>query len=167
VKINSDFRDLLRSLNAAGVRYMIVGGYAVMAYTEPRYTKDLDIWIEPSDANAGALFAALAAFGAPTKEVTPKDFTESNVFFQIGVAPVRIDIMTSVPGLDFSDSWSRRVTMDFGGEPAFVICRADVIRAKREAGRLTDQKDIARLVPAKAPRTSSKRAGRSRRPRPT
>jgi hypothetical protein len=85
VKINSDFRDLLRSLNAAGVRYMIVGGYAVMAYTEPRYTKDLDVWIEPTEGNALALFAALASFGAPTKDVTPRDFTEPSVFFQIGV----------------------------------------------------------------------------------
>jgi hypothetical protein len=144
VKINSDFKDLLQSLNAAGVRYLIVEGYAVMAYTEPRYTKDLDVWIESTDANAEALFRALASFGAPTKDVSPKDFTEPNVSFQIGVAPVRIDIMTSVPGLDFSDSWKQRLVMDFGGEPVPVICRSDVIRAKREAGRLSDKKDIER-----------------------
>jgi predicted nucleotidyltransferase len=100
MKINSDFRDLLRDLNAAGVRYLIVGGYAVMVHTEPRYTKDLDLWTEP-ESNARFLLAALAEFGAPTKDMQAADFTEPEVFFHIGVGPVRIDIMTSVPGLDF------------------------------------------------------------------
>src|ERR1035437_7245474 len=100
MKINSDFKDLLRDLNAAGVRDMIVGGYAVMASTEPRYTKELDVWIEPVDPNAQRLFVALAQFGAPTKDIRPSDFIEPDTFFQIGIEPVRIDIMTSVPGLD-------------------------------------------------------------------
>ena len=91
MKINSDFRDLLRSLNAAGVRYLIVGGYAVMVHTEPRYTKDLDIWIEPVLDNARFLMAALAAFGAPVGAVAESDFTEPEVFFQIGIDPVRIN----------------------------------------------------------------------------
>jgi len=94
VKINSDFRDLLRSLNAAGIRRLIVGGYAVMVHTEPRYTKDLDVWIEPERNNARLLLEALSAFGAPTAGVTPDDFTEPEIFFQIGVDPVRVDIMT-------------------------------------------------------------------------
>ena len=98
MKINSDFKDLLRGLNAAGVRYLIVGGYAVMAYTEPRYTKDLDVWIEPVEPNAQRLFVALAQFGAPTQDIRPSDFTVPEVFFQIGIEPVRIDIMTSVRG---------------------------------------------------------------------
>jgi hypothetical protein len=71
MKINSDFRDLLRNLNAAGVRYLIVGGYAVMVHTEPRYTKDLDVWVEPVESNAQKLFSALAEFGAPTKDIHP------------------------------------------------------------------------------------------------
>ena len=79
----------------AGVRYLIVGGYAVMVHTEPRYTKDLDVWIEPTESNARALFVALANFGAPTTDVVPTDFMEPDVFFQIGVEPVRVDIMTS------------------------------------------------------------------------
>ena len=76
MKINSDFRDLLRNLNAAGVRYLIVGGYAMMVHTEPRYTKDLDLWVEPVESNAQKLFSALAEFGAPTKDIHPRDFTE-------------------------------------------------------------------------------------------
>ena len=130
MKINSDFKDLLRDLNAAGVRYLIVGGYAVMVHTEPRYTKDLDLWIEPVEPNARKLFAALAEFGAPTQDIHPSDFTEPEVFFQIGMEPVRIDIMTSVTGLDFVPAWERRVMVDFGGESAPVLCRADVARRK-------------------------------------
>jgi len=70
MKINSDFKDLLRDFNGEGVRYLIVGGYAVMVHTEPRYTKDLDLWVEPVDVNAEAVLRALAEFGAPTGGVT-------------------------------------------------------------------------------------------------
>ncbi|MGA2039773.1 MAG: hypothetical protein ABSH42_10890 [Bryobacteraceae bacterium] len=145
MKINSDFKDLLRDLNAAGVRYLIVGGYAVMVHTEPRYTKDLDLWIEPIESNAQGLLAALARFGAPTKDVVAADFTEPEVFFQIGVEPVRIDIMTSVAGLDFGPAWDRKILVDFGGETAPVLCRQDVLQAKLAAGRLRDQSDVKRL----------------------
>jgi hypothetical protein len=109
VKINSDFRDLLRNLNAAGVSYLVVGGYAVMVHTEPRYTKDLDLWIKPELNNAQALLAALFEFGAPVAGVTPEDFTEPEVFFQIGVDPVRVDILTSVLGLEFDEAWERKI----------------------------------------------------------
>lgn len=146
MKINSDFRDLLRAFNAAGVRYLVVGGYAVMVYSEPRYTKDLDLWIEATEPNADRLFVALSEFGAPTADVCPADFTTPEVFFQIGVEPVRIDIMTSVPGLEFSNAWERKVTVDFGGEPATVLCRGDVIAAKKATGRSRDRRDVKRLL---------------------
>ena len=151
MKINSDFKDLLRSFNAVGVRYLIVGGYAVMVHTEPRYTKDLDVWIEPSAANAEALFAGLENFGAPTTGTVPSDFTESDVFFQIGVEPVRIDIMTSVPGLAFETAWKNRVIVDFGGESAPVLCREDVLKSKIAAGRRRDQRDVKKLAHGKTP----------------
>jgi hypothetical protein len=145
VKINSDFRDLLRSLNVGGVRYLIVGGYAVMAHTEPRYTKDLDLWIEPEVQNARAMLAALAAFGAPVTGVTAEDFTEPEVFFQIGVDPVRIDILTSVTGLDFGAAWSRKVSMGFDGEQCPVLCRDDVIASKVASARPIDIMDVRSL----------------------
>jgi hypothetical protein len=116
-----------------------------MVHTEPRYTKDLDLWIEPIESNARGLLAALARFGAPTKDVRAADFTVPEVFFQIGVEPVRIDIMTSVPGLDFDPAWDRSILVDFGGESAPVLCRQDVLRAKRAAGRVRDQNDVKRL----------------------
>jgi hypothetical protein len=97
VKISSDYKDLLRSLNAAGVRYLVVGGYAVMIYTEPSFTKDLDIWTDPTLENAQALFRALSEFGAPLKGISPRDFTEPEIFYQMGVEPVRVDVLTSLP----------------------------------------------------------------------
>jgi hypothetical protein len=145
MKINFDFRDLLRSLNAAGVRYLIVGGYAVMVHTEPRYTKDLDIWIEPNEDNARSLLVALAEFGAPISGIQPSDFTAPEVFFQIGMEPVRIDIMTSVTGLDFPSAWSRKIVVDFGGEPTPVLCRQDILAAKIAVSRPRDRKDVRNL----------------------
>jgi hypothetical protein len=145
MKINSGFKDLLQSLNAGGVRYLVVGGYAVMVHTEPRYTKDLDIWISPDRENACAMLAALAAFGAPTAGVSADDFTQPEVFFQIGVDPIRVDILTSVTGLDFPSAWKRRIVVDFGGEPTPVLCRKDILAAKIAAGRLRDQKDVRHL----------------------
>ena len=79
----------------------------------------------------------------------PTDFTQPDVFFQIGIDPVRIDIMTSVPGLDFEEAWSRKIMVDFGGEPAPVLCRDDVIAAKRATGRARDNKDVKRLLGTK------------------
>ena len=151
MKTNSDFRDLLHDWNAAGVRYLIVGGYAVMLHTEPRYRKDLDLWIEPVESNAQKLFVALAQFGAPTGDVRPSDFTEPEIFFQIGVEPVRIDIMTSVSGLDFVPAWERRMMVDFGGESAPVLCRADVLKPKVAAGRIRDRRERIEAAPTTRP----------------
>src|SRR6185436_13621469 len=103
------FKELLRSLNEHQVRYLIVGAYAVMKYTEPRYTKDLDIWIEPTKENAQGVFAALSDFGAPLQEVTPEDFTRTELIFQMGLAPHRIDILMAVKGLEFARAWEHRV----------------------------------------------------------
>ena len=145
MKINSDFKDLLRSLNAAGIRYLIVGGYAVMVHTEPRYTKDLDIWIERDEQNARSLLRALAEFGAPIGEVKPADLTEPEVFFQIGIEPVRFDILSSVAGLVFEAAWNRRIEVDFGGDTAPVLCREDILAAKIAAGRPIDLEDARNL----------------------
>jgi hypothetical protein len=143
VKINSDFRDLLQSSNAAGARYLIVGGYAVMVHTEPRYTKDLDIWIEPELENARLVLAALKVFGAPTEDVSESDFTELDVFFQIGIDPVRIDIMTTE---------RRRIRRRVGAPPDHRLRRglgAGALAARshcRESGvRSPDRRDAKRL----------------------
>ena len=145
MKISSDYKDLLRRLNAAGVRYLIVGGYAVMIYTEPRFTKDLDIWVDRDAATAQALFGALAGFGAPLQGIRPADFTEPDVFYQIGIDPVRVDILTSVPGVDFGPCWERRLVVDFDGEAAPVISREDLVLSKRISGRQQDRRHARRI----------------------
>lgn len=103
---SSHFKELLRAFNERGAEYLIVGGYAVMKYTEPRFTKDLDLWIRSSAENAARVYEALAEFGAPLERdgLAPQDFTSEELTYQIGVAPVRVDILTHVSGLQFADA---------------------------------------------------------------
>jgi hypothetical protein len=145
MKFKSDYRNLLRSLNAAGVRYLIVGGYAVMVHAEPYYKKELDVWVDRSAANGQAVFDALRSFGAPLREVGPEDFTEQDIFYQTGIAPVRVDVITSIAGLEFNAAWERRITVDFDGEPAPDLCREDLLASKKAAARPTDRKHIRSL----------------------
>ena len=150
MKINSDYRDLLRILNEERVRYRIVGGYAWMAHTEPRYTEDLDIWIEPAHGNAVSMLKALARFGVPTTDVSAADFVEPEVFFQIGVEPVRVDLMTSVPALEFEPAWSNRMTVDWEGVSSAVLSWKDVQRAKVASDRKRDRADLRKALRPKS-----------------
>lgn len=143
--MNSDFKDLLRLFNECKIRYLVVGGHAVMKYTEPRYTKDLDIWIEASPRNARAVFRALQRFGAPLVNLTEADFSAEGTFYQMGRPPARIDILMSVTGLSFRTAWRRRVSADFDGVPANVISREDLVINKRAAGRPQDMIDADHL----------------------
>ena len=111
--INSDYSDLLRIFNANNVRYLVIGGYAVVQYAEPRYTKDLDVWISTDKVNAKAVYKALKEFGAPLEGMTEKDFSEEGYFFQMGVPPVRLDVLMGIPGVVFEDCWKRQVLVDF------------------------------------------------------
>jgi hypothetical protein len=101
---NPHYKELLQLLNEFEVRFLIVGGYAVMKYTEPRFTKDLDIWVENSDDNAIRVFKALKKFGAPLEadKISANTFRRSGLTYQIGIAPVRIDILTQITGVEFT-----------------------------------------------------------------
>jgi len=147
--INQDFKDLFKAFNEFRVRYLVVGAYAVIFYAEPRYTKDLDIWVEPVMENSRRLWKALASFGAPLEGVTHEDFCNPELIYQIGVAPNRIDIMMGIPGVDFSSAWERRVKSTYGGEPIFIMHIDDLIRAKKAMGRDQDNLDIKALEAAK------------------
>lgn len=136
--VNSDFSDLLRLFNVNSVRYLVIGGYALVQYAEPRFTKDLDLWISTDAANAGAVYQALLEFGAPIEEMTEKDFTEEGYFFQMGVPPVRIDILMGIPGMGFNEAWERRNEVDFDQLLVPFISRDDLIIVKRAAGRPQD-----------------------------
>jgi hypothetical protein len=144
--VNKDFEDLLHSLNAVHARYLIVGAYAVIFYTEPRYTKDIDIWIEPSAENALKVHQALKRFGAPVKNLRIQDLTNPKLVYQIGVAPNRIDILMGIRGLSFDRAWRNRRVSRYGKETAHLLSREDLLRAKKDANRPQDRLDLERLL---------------------
>jgi len=139
--MSPDFKEILSTFNRHEVRYMIVSAFAVMKYSEPRYTKDLDIWVEASEENAERVFAALGEFGAPLAGMSVSDFATDG-FFQMGQPPVRIDIMMTVDGVTFGEAWPNRQGGDFDGIPAIFIGRDDLLVCKEAAGRPQDLLDI-------------------------
>lgn len=139
--VNSDFSDLLKLFNNNNVKYLVIGGYAFIQYAEPRYTKDLDLWISTDTSNAAAIYKALSEFGAPLTGMTEKDFSEEGYFYQMGVPPVRVDILMGIPGVEFDAAWENRVKVDFEGLSVMFISKADLITAKRAAGRPQDLMD--------------------------
>lgn len=143
--INPDFRDLFVALNAASCRYLLVGGYALAVYAVPRFTKDLDVWVEASPENAPRILAALEQFGAPVASLSEADFRYAGTVFQIGLPPNRIDIVTSIDGVAFEDAWPSRFGAEYGSVPITVIGREDLIRNKRATGRPQDLVDVALL----------------------
>jgi predicted nucleotidyltransferase len=139
--VNLDFSDLLRIFNDYNVKYLVIGGYAVVQYAEPRFTKDLDLMISTDSKNAEAVYKALKEFGAPLAGLTPRDFSEEGFFFQMGVPPVRVDILMGIPGVQFNKCWKRRVEVDFDGLKVLFISKEDLIISKRAAGRPQDLVD--------------------------
>jgi predicted nucleotidyltransferase len=143
--VNSDFSDLLKIFNANAVKYLIIGGYAVVQYTEPRFTKDLDIWISVDRDNAAAVFKALREFGAPLVDMSEADFSQEGYFYQMGRPPVRVDILMGIPGMGFEIAWQRRVEIDFNGLVVKFISREDLITVKKASGRPQDLIDAELL----------------------
>jgi hypothetical protein len=142
---NSDFEEILLAFNAAEVNYLVVGAYAVAAHARPRATGDIDLWVEVSPENAQRVLRALARFGAPMDEINEATFREAEIVLQIGVAPIRIDILTSIDGVSFDEAWPNRVASTIGDVPTHVLGRLDLIRNKRAAGRPKDLADLERL----------------------
>ena len=142
---NPDFSDLFFELNQAEARYLVVGAYAVIHYSEPRYTKDLDIWVDPSPSNAAQVYRALSRYGAPLEAVTPADFENQEVVYQIGIAPNRIDLLMKIEGLSFESAWEEADLTSYGGVPIRVLSLEQLITAKRIAGRPQDLVDVERL----------------------
>jgi predicted nucleotidyltransferase len=148
---SQDFKELLSILERHDVRYLVIGGYAVMLYSEPRWTKDLDIWIALDAMNAKAVFAALREFGAPLAGLTEEDFRAPGYFYQMGNPPLRLDVMMDIPGGDFEAAWKRRNTIDLGGTSIHFIGREDLIAVKLASGRDQDLKDVEVLRRCPAP----------------
>lgn len=142
---NSDYEDLFKTLNGYKIKYLIVGAYAVIYYTEPRYTKDLDIWIFPDLNDHQKVYDSLKKFGAPLQDIFPEDFQNRKMIYQIGVAPIRIDIKMDVEGLDFKKAWKNRKKIVFGKTPVHIVGLDDLLKAKKAMGRPQDLLDIQKL----------------------
>ena len=136
--VNSDFTDLLKLFNDNNVRYLVIGGYAVIQYAEPRFTKDLDLWISTDTNNAAAIYAALKIFGAPLTGLTEADFSDEGYFYQMGIPPVRVDILMGIPGADFEKAWLNKNEVDFDGLVVQFISKQDLIESKKASGRPQD-----------------------------
>ena len=140
-----DFRELLSILEKFKVRYLVIGGYAVMRYTEPRFTKDLDIWISTDKDNSRAVYEALREFGAPLKGMSPTDFAQEGFFYQMGSPPFRLDVMMSITGVDFETAWANRESVEIEGMVVSFISKADLIKTKEASGRDQDLLDAKKL----------------------
>lgn len=142
-----DFEELLASLKRHGVKALIVGGHAVAFHAKPRYTKDLDLFVEPLAENAIRIIAALEEFGFSDLGIVPADLSAPGRILQIGVPPSRIDFMTSIDGVTFDEAWNGRIEGRFGAEEFPYIGRAQLVRNKAAAGRPQDLADLAWLRP--------------------
>jgi hypothetical protein len=143
-----DYKDLLSAFHAHGVKYLIVGGYAVIFHAQPRFTRDIDLFIKADPANAQAAYAALAEFGASLQGIRPEDFADRGSFFRFGYDPRGFDILPDIPGVDFDAAWERRVegVLDAAtGLKVFFISRDDLIAAKLASGRTRDLADVEDL----------------------
>ncbi len=143
--MNPDFYDMLSAFTAEGVEYLLVGAQALAVHGVPRATGDLDLWVRAAPDNATRVMAALRRFGAPLQQVCEADFTQKDVVFQIGVAPHRIDLVTSIDGIEFEDAVARRTTMVIQDLQIPVLGREDFIANKRTVGRPKDLADISSL----------------------
>jgi hypothetical protein len=145
MRLNSDLREFLELLNARGVDYVIVGAHSLAFHSRPRYTGDLDVLVRPSKSNADALVTLLGEFGFTGSKFTPVDFAESDQIIQLGRAPNRIDLLTSLTGVSTADAFAGRVAADIDGVPVFVLGRKELIQNKRAVGRPQDLADLAEL----------------------
>ncbi len=143
--MSPDFADILSALSAAGVEFLIVGAHALAAHGVPRATGDLDIWVRPTPDNAARTLQALAAFGAPLADLSVDDLTKTDTVFQMGLPPARIDILSGITGVSFSEAWDRRVTVRLGEQDVAVLSKADFVANKTAVGRPKDLADMALL----------------------
>jgi hypothetical protein len=146
--VTDDWLDFLAAMRAANARFLVVGAHALAVHGIPRATQDLDVWIERSSANADAVASALTAFGAPLAalEIGRAELTQEDQVIQIGVAPNRIDVLTSLSGLpDFEIAWSNRIEQRIGSTDVPFLGKADLIATKRATGRTKDLADLEQL----------------------
>lgn len=141
-KANRDFEELFECLRRREVRALVVGAHAVAFYAKPRYTKDVDVWIEPTAINAQRLLQALDDFGFGSLDLSIEDFSTPGSIVQLGVEPNRIDFLTDLESVPFAEAWKRRVPGSYGGQDVFYIALEDLKTVKASAGRPQDLVDL-------------------------
>ncbi len=146
MRAEKDFVEFLGSFNKNKVKYCIIGAFAVGLYGYPRYTKDMDILVEPTPGNAKKVIKALREFGFSTPDLTEKDFSQKNKVIQLGYEPIRIDLLTSIKGFGFARIWRHKTKAKFGKEEVFFIGRKELIEAKKKANRQQDRVDLKKLA---------------------
>lgn len=145
MKIPNDLRAFVELLNAAGAKYLVVGGYAVAFHGHPRFTGDIDLFIEPSADNSRVLSTVLDDFGFGELNIGSADFVREDMILQLGLPPNRIDIMTSIDGVSFSQAWPKRVSAVIDGLEMVFISRELLIQNKLASGRAKDVADAEEL----------------------
>jgi hypothetical protein len=143
--LNEDYRDILHVLSEEKVKFILVGAYALAAHGYPRATMDIDIWVMPSPENADAVLRALSRFGAPLHNLTKEDLLKDGTIFQIGVAPRRIDIITTATGLQFETTYRNSIPINIEGIEVRIPSIDDLILNKRAIGRTKDLADAEAL----------------------
>lgn len=143
---NRDWREILQLLNEVGAEFLVVGAYAVVYYTEPRYTKDLDIWINPNPTNATKVYEVLKKFGAPLADLTISDLSTPHITYQMGVEPNRIDILTKIDAVDFERAWANRQEFYYDTVTINLLGLDDLIQNKQACGRAQDEIDLVKLL---------------------
>jgi hypothetical protein len=145
--VNEDFHDFLQHLNAAHVRYLVVGAHALGVHGTPRATGDLDLWVDRTAENADRIMVALTTFGAPVESlgIRRDDFTVPDVVAQLGLPPARIDLLTTISGVEFDTAWAGRIEAVVEGVRVFAIGKAELIQNKLATGRPKDRVDVESL----------------------
>jgi len=145
-RVEKDYEEFLRLLNKHGVRYCIVGAYAVAFHAIAMFTKDMDIFVEPTRENASRLIKALEDFGFKETGLREEDFSKPGSIVQLGYEPVRIDLITEIDGCSFEEVWQNRVTGRYGDEEVYFIGLEELIKNKRASGRKQDELDLMSLL---------------------
>lgn len=143
--VEKDYEELLKLFNSYKVRYCVVGAYALAVHAVPRYTKDIDLFVEPDPENSAKIFAALKKFGFSKIGLGERDFSKSGVIVQLGYEPLRIDIMTSIDGCSFREVWKHKKTSRYGKQTVHFIGLKELIKNKRASGRAQDRIDLGQL----------------------
>lgn len=157
--LNPDFRDMLSAFAAEGVEFLVVGAYALAAHGIPRATGDLDFWVRRTADNADRVLLALAKFGAPTEQITREDLLTPELVLQFGIEPNRIDVLTSIDGVEFDEAWPKRIVARLDDVDVPLLGLAELIRNKRAVGRPRDLADVAQLEAEADRRSREERSG--------